>query len=165
METNERETEMGYTHYYSRDTVRSSGPGAYARFTNGVERIFAEAETRGIQIGDAFGVTKNWEISETRVAFNGMDSDAHETFVWEAVSPRQPIHAAGKSMLFNFCKTAYKPYDAVVVAVLLWLKDCYTDAVDISSDGEWAEWYEGRDLFRAVFNFEAEIPFELEEAN
>jgi len=46
--------------------------------------------------------------------------------------------------------------------VLLWLKDCYTDAVEISSDGYWSEWYDGRDLFRTVFGFEAEAPFEIE---
>jgi hypothetical protein len=153
---------MGYTHYIQRDIVRSSGPATYGRFTNGVEKIFAEAKTRGIEIGDAFGETATPEITETRVAFNGMGDDAHETFSWDAVSPRQPMHAVGQPMLFDFCKTALKPYDTVVVAVLLWLKDCYTDAVEISSDGYWSEWYDGRDLFRTVFGFEAEAPFELE---
>jgi hypothetical protein len=153
---------MGYTHYIRRDIVRSSGPGAYLRFTNGVEKIFAEAKTRGIEIGDAFGESTTPEISETRVAFNGMGDDAHETFAWDAVVSSQPAHAAGQPMLSDFCKTAEKPYDTVVVAVLLWLKDCYTDAVDISSDGYWSEWYDGRDLFRTVFGFEAEAPFEIE---
>jgi hypothetical protein len=65
-------------------------------------------------------------------------------------------------MFFDFCKTARKPYDAVVTACLILLKQTYGDAVEVSSDGSWSEWQDGRDLYAKVFGVEARAPFEDE---
>lgn len=72
------------------------------------------------------------EISEENIIFNGVEDDGHETFV---LSP-------GKG--FSFCKTAYKPYDVVVTAILA-LADHY-NICSVSSDGNKDDWQAGVDL-------------------
>lgn len=152
---------MGYTHYYRRHSDKSNSAEAYDRFRHGAERIIIECQARGITIADGFGEKAGyWENTESRVAFNGLGADAHETFAWEAVSPTEP---GARKWVFNFCKTAEKPYDAAVTACLLWLAECYGDAVEISSDGYWEEWRAGRDIFREVFGYDAKPPFVVEE--
>ena len=155
---------MGYTHYYSRHSDKSNSAEAYTRFREGAERIIVEAHATGITIGDGFGERPGyWENTDSRVAFNGVGDDAHETFGWDQICGMQPDWRKGEAMYFDFCKTAQKPYDAVVTACLLWLAECYGDAVEISSDGYWNEWQAGRDLFRTVFGYDAKPPFVVEE--
>lgn len=64
-----------------------------------------------------------------------MEEDSHESFV-----------IANEATEFTFCKTARKPYDAVVCAVLILAKAYFGKNIEISSDGDWAEWQEGKDL-------------------
>ena len=66
----------------------------------------------------------------------------------------------GEPTYFNFCKTAYKPYDAVVTAILIRAKVIYGDSVQIRSDGDWSEWQSGRDLHEKAFGEVADCPFE-----
>jgi hypothetical protein len=155
---------MGYTHYYSRSYTDSSGKAEYLKFREGAERIIVEAVASGIQIADAFGERLGyWENSDERVALNGYGDDSHETFDWPASTPPMTDSAiTNVPYFFNFVKTARKPYDAVVVALLLLLKDVYGNAVDVSSDGSWSEWQDGRDLYTKVFGVEARDPFDLE---
>jgi len=155
---------MGYTHYFSRKIDASNLPEAYDKFRNGVEQILNQATTNGVKIADGFGDTEGaWELHENRVAFNGLGELSHETFAFEAICPIQPEWRKGEAMYFDFCKTAEKPYDVAVTASLLWLAECYGDAVEISSDGYWSEWKNGRDLFREVFGYDAKPPFVVEE--
>ena len=155
---------MGYTHYYSRHSDKSNSAETYDRFRHGAERIIIECQARGITIADGFGEKAGyWENTESRVAFNGFGENAHETFAWEAICAMQPEYRKGEEMFFDFCKTQEKPYDAAVTACLLWLKECYGDAVEISSDGYWDEWRAGRDIFREVFGYDAKSPFVVEE--
>ena len=57
--------------------------------------------------------------------FNGKGDNAHEPFIFPGESG------------FNFCKTAYKPYDTVVVACLFVARDYFApDQLEIASDGE-----------------------------
>jgi hypothetical protein len=156
---------MGYTHYYSRSYTESDGKAEFLKFREGAERIIIEAVASGVKIADAFGEKLGrWENTDARVAFNGFDEEAHETFAWDATVPAARDSAIdNKRMFFNFCKTARKPYDAVVVACLLLLKDCYGDAVDISSDGDWSEWQDGRALYQTVFGVEAVPPYVVED--
>ena len=155
---------MGYTHYFSRKIDGSNSPEAYTRFREGAEKLILEAQATGITIADGFGDKAGyWENTDNRVAFNGLGEDAHETFAWQKNCLMQPDYRKGEAMYFDFCKTAQKPYDAVVTACLLWLAECYGDAVEISSDGYWSEWKDGRDLFRKVFGHDAKPPFVVEE--
>ena len=157
---------MGYTHYFQRKIDASNSPEAYDRFRHGAEKIILEAQARGITIADGFGDNAGyWENTESRVAFNGLGENAHETFAWEKICPMQPDWRRAEPMFFDFCKTQEKPYDAAVTACLLWLKECYGDAVEISSDGTWQEWRAGRDIFHAAFGYDAPVPFVEEKVN
>jgi hypothetical protein len=81
-------------------------------------------------------------------AFNGSGEEASEPFVWPG------------RLGFNFCKTAGKPYDALVTAVLIAARDCFgPELLAIGSDAEWADWAPGAALYREVLGREAKSPF------
>lgn len=87
-------------------------------------------------------------ITDGLIAFNGVGDDGHETFWLER-------HGHG----FNFCKTAEKPYDVVVVATLIVADAIAPGVLLISSDGDPAEWEPGLTLARqALPNHVLAIP-------
>jgi len=71
------------------------------------------------------------------IRFNGKDDEGHETFM---LTP-DPSD-------FNFCKTAQKPYDLVVVAILCLL--AHRTDTGVSSDGDRSDWAEGLKLAQRV---------------
>jgi hypothetical protein len=138
---------MGYTHYFTKTGTDREDSRRFEMFARGARTIIEYATTYdNIKIGDL-------EISDEIVTFNGVGEDSHETFYWA-------LDASG----FNFCKTAYKPYDAVVTACLIHLKDVYGDLVDIGSDGSWHEWRDGARLYRNATGLDANSPFKMEAA-
>jgi len=158
---------MGYTHYHTRNTQNVGSAEMFGRLALDTKAIIAQAQKQGIVIRGYDGNGKP-EYNEAYFRFNGdatKDYD-HETFLWEAL-PKQPdwqrefYAAEGKNphQIFDFCKTAYKPYDAVVCAVLIRAKVIYGDLVDVRSDGDWHEWQKGRELYERVFGEVAECPF------
>ena len=64
-------------------------------------------------------------IDDNVVRFNGVNDDAHETFIFRK-----------KTNSFNFCKTQRKPYDELVCACLEFAKNIFKDDITVSSDGE-----------------------------
>jgi len=130
---------MGYTHYFTKAGTSPDDALRFEMFARGARTIIDYAKTyEGIKIGDL-------EISDEIVTFNGVGEESHETFYWA-------IDGSG----FNFCKTAAKPYDTVVTACLIHLKDVYGDLVDIGSDGSWADWALGARLYRNATGLTAE---------
>jgi len=130
---------MGYTHYFTKAAADRDDALRFEMFARGARTIIDYAKTyEGIKIGDL-------EISDEIVTFNGVGEESHETFYWA-------IDGSG----FNFCKTAAKPYDTVVTACLIHLKDVYGDLVDIGSDGSWADWALGARLYRNATGLTAE---------
>jgi len=89
-------------------------------------------------------------VGPLQLEFNGKgEEDAHEPFVF----PGQ--------VGFNFCKTNWKPYDAVVTACLLVARGHFSaDVLEIASDGDWNEgaWADGQALYRQVFGKPAGNP-------
>ncbi|MCJ1461382.1 hypothetical protein MMC28_011764, partial [Mycoblastus sanguinarius] len=51
---------------------------------------------------------------------------------------------------FTFCKTARKPYDETVTAILIRAKFRAGSGIMISSDGDWEEWGAGRELVERI---------------
>ena len=101
-----------------------------------------------------------FSINGDASAFSSEGRDlAHETFYWAGI-PTQSEWRKDEPDFFEFCKTAYKPYDAVVTAILIRAKSIYGSCVRISSDGEWSEWQAGRDMYEAIFGEVAECPFD-----
>lgn len=138
---------MGYTQYFT--ITDKATPEMYKAFSDEAHEILRSAEIyKGIQLADGMGEELSaWQADDERVMFNGFGDDAHETFL---VTPN--------SLGFNFCKTARKPYDAVVVACLISLGRIYGDAVEIGSDGDHADWSEGAALYQMAVQRTAIIP-------
>lgn len=78
-------------------------------------------------------------INAKMIALNGVEPDEdYESFVLE--SNRKPnkyesTEEECKEGLFSFCKTEYRPYDAIVVSILHVARTIAPDAIKVSSDG------------------------------
>ena len=141
---------MGYTHSWTRneslmfpEDVRDF----YAEFTRLAVQVIQTAEQQGIKLADPSGEHLGaWRVDGDSVRLNGYGEDSHESFVWEKVCP-EPQDWVKDGGYFDFCKTNRKPYDVVVTALLLAVRESYGDAVRISSDGGFFDWKDGVRLF------------------
>ena len=78
--------------------------------------------------------------------------------LYEDHEPFELTPAPGQS---DFCKTARKPYDETVTAILIRAKVRAGSAIKIRSDGDWSDWRAGRDLVERVWpKDKAACPFE-----
>ena len=141
---------MGYTHYWYRDESRMFTEDTfdfYGEFAEMARQICETAEKQGIKLADAHGERLGaWQVDGESVRLNGYGEDSHESFVWDRVCP-EPQEWVKDVSYFDFCKTNRKPYDTVVTALLLAVREAYGDAVRISSDGGFFEWQDGVSLF------------------
>lgn len=155
---------MGYTHYNYRPRKNAGSAYMYGKLALDAKAICEHAYTIGIKLGDWSGENgTSPQFTEGEFSLNGIDDMSHETFTWKAL-PTQVEWRKDEPEIFDFCKTAMKPYDAVVTAILIRAKEIYGSCVSISSDGDWSEWKDGRDLYEAVFGEVAECPFDKVEA-
>lgn len=133
---------MGYTHYWElKDGITQE---TFAKWAEGVKAIVETAVDAGISLGNGHGVDEP-EVSENLVCFNGTAENGHETFGIEYGDTE-----------YNFCKTAQKPYDAVVTASLIYAKQIFGDDIKIKSDGSWEDWESGQLLYETVFDIQPE---------
>jgi hypothetical protein len=157
---------MGYTHYTYRPRKNAGSAYMFGKLALDAKTICDYANANGIRIRNGNGEGEP-EFTEFYFSINGDASAftsegrdlAHETFYWAGI-PTQSEWRKDEPDFFEFCKTAYKPYDAVVTAILIRAKSIYGSCVRISSDGEWSEWQAGRDMYEAIFGEVAECPFE-----
>jgi len=130
---------MGYTHYWN--FTEEPSREKFIEFAEGVKHIVATAQEAGIAIGDE-------EYDDTKVVFNGVGADAHETF-----------YVSVDELESNFCKTARKPYDIAVTASLILAKKIFGDIIKVSSDGNWSDWESGQLLYESVYDIQPESVF------
>lgn len=118
---------MGYTHYWTqkRPATADEWKNITIAFKHLIHDIkppiqFEEDEAKPVQ------------VTKECIRFNGIGDNAHETMYVGRDSPG-----------FSFCKTARKPYDRWVIALLLIMDRYAPGCWDISSDGdrnhEWKE--------------------------
>lgn len=115
---------MGYTHYWK--GLRSTKE--LAEITKEIIRI------SGVKICNEDG-TGEPIVEENYIGLNGTkeNNEWHESF-----------YLSDKNDGFNFCKTARKPYDKVVVAILVAaIIQEVPGYKTISSDGDVNDWEEG----------------------
>ena len=112
---------MGYTHYWrlNRDLTAAETVAV----SKGARKILRAVRADGIELQFAYGDKSKGFVQPDGVFFNGTGDYSHEDFVFLFQG-----HEA-------FCKTARKPYDAAVVAILAMIKRLVPDAIDLSSDG------------------------------
>lgn len=119
---------MGYTHYW-----RSLKPTKeLAEITKEIIRI------SGVKICNEDGTGKPI-VEEDYIGLNGTEENdqCHESF-----------YISNKVDDFNFCKTARKPYDKVVVAILVGAIDLEVPGCEsITSDGDVNDWKDGIKLY------------------
>ena len=156
---------MGYTHYWRRPRTNAGSAYMFGQLALDAKKIITQAELDGIRIRDAYGEGEP-NFNEAYFGINGDASAfsddgrdlAHESFIWEGIPTIQEWRK-DEPNTFDFCKTAYKPYDAVVTAILIRAKHIYGSCVAVSSDGDWQDWQAGRELYERIFGEVAECPF------
>lgn len=147
---------MGYTHYFQR-SLDSNDPELYEVLRKRFIELVKKAESEGLKVADAFGEKLGaWQADGERIAFNGYGDESCETFSFSQIVPKQPDWREDRKTFFDFTKTAYRPYDYLVCATLMLIKDVYGSQVEISSDGGWDDWLEGRALFLRAFGYSLE---------
>ena len=118
---------MGYTHYWRTGKIQAIPDPALHIIKGEIDR----AHQAGI-IQRSLNDPGAPIVTSQEIRFNGVGDTGHETFYFK--SNGEP---------FDFCKTARKPYDTVVMYVLIVLKHFLKDNITVSSDGdfdnEWAE--------------------------
>ena len=119
---------MGYTHYWYKIPNIPQ-----AKFTALIE----DFKTISPHFEDLLDCNP---IRKDELFFNGIGEDGHETFVFEKdvdMNGRfiQYEDDETKSRIFNFCKTAQKPYDIAVCCALIIAKKHLGDGIKVSSDG------------------------------
>jgi len=141
---------MGYTHYVRQP--KGIEPTTFARLSKEAARVASIAWSEDLAgAGIAYEYDepeKDPEFTAEVIRFNGKEGEGHETFM---LTP-DPSD-------FNFCKTAQKPYDIVVVATLFLL--AHHAGVEVSSDGNHADRADGLALARRVVP-ECQIPATVE---
>lgn len=125
---------MGYTHYWN-----VIDPAVidekFEEFVEGAKLIIHTGIEAGIRITDI-------EVSSEKVVFQG----EVETFYFER-----------RGEGFNFCKTGQHPYDTIITAILIHAKKIFGKALKVSSDGNWAEWSDGRLLYETVYDVQPTV--------
>lgn len=123
---------MGYTHYW---TDRGQGHEIPPEAVTLIRKITEEAHRQGL-IQREHDDPRPPIVTAREVRFNGVGEEGHETFCF----------MPGEQS-FCFCKTARKPYDAIVMRVLLVL-GYHRPGLEIRSDGAFHdEWQPALDWF------------------
>ena len=139
---------MGYTHYYRQS--KNFTDTEWGNLQAKVKTIFDYAKTNKIEIDDQDGGEPICDDKTDLILFNGVGENSHETFVINKEMRRD----------FDFCKTQEKPYDLIVMLVLLAIKEVAPAVMKISSDGDWDhEWKSGQEAYKTLFGTEFEELF------
>jgi hypothetical protein len=137
---------MGYTHYWYRKPKLDANN--WDAFLLDVDKLIRNS---GITVQYEADDAKPPEVSAQLVRFNGVDGDGHETFYIE----REATGRDRDGQVFAFCKTAQKPYDPLVCAVLVAAKKHFGADFKVSSDGDQTDWEEGLDLVDRLLGYTA----------
>ena len=136
---------MGYTHYYTQ--TRAFTPTEWHDLTAAFHHMLVHLPAHSTNAGGYYVdhplvIRDGWgfntpEVDDHELVFNGDEASgmAHESFYLERANQG-----------FHFCKTARKPYDLLVCAVLLVVTEIAPGAITVESDGDMrgADWQPAR---------------------
>lgn len=157
---------MGYTHYFT--AVRDITEEEWDKIVYATWKLYDNLPD-GVEV---FGVDGNHDphkevpiVDTETIHFNGnpaKDED-HEDFLLykKGFSQAQQIHPGDGHPLFNFCKTAEKPYDLLVCSVLTVVNYYAPGAYEIKSDGDVVDWLPALEFVRQTIPSEGVflVPF------
>lgn len=138
---------MGYSHYFNQKA--NLDEQEWINVCSGFSKIIA---TSTAPLGDI-------TMTESYIAINGQC----ETFYITKDIETSPYDKELDG--FGFCKTRQYPYDEVVTACLIYLYYEVPTKFDISSDGGWAHWLTGRELYTRAFGVTPENILERGKTN
>lgn len=130
---------MGYTHYFTQSKHASEEQWA------AITQEFTAVALAAHQAGQPLPIQREDDdaspmlVDDSTIIFNGIGDDAHETMVLER-----------EGNGFQFCKTARKPYDRAVIALLLIANKHAPGVWQIGSDGDVEEWQEVVDWLKGL---------------
>jgi hypothetical protein len=154
---------MGHTNYWHRDEKLNR-----EKFRQAVKDIKKVREVIGTPIQREYDDSRSPVANDNLIRFNGIGEEGHETFyVSRVYSPDfKQYHEDGKR-LFQFCKTAYKPYDTLVCCCLVILNHYFGDSFVVSSDGEIdsPDWKEAKKVCQECFGYGEDFQFDNDESN
>ncbi|KAK6495366.1 hypothetical protein TWF481_003390 [Arthrobotrys musiformis] len=155
---------MGYTHYYHGQISRTTSSALQTDIQTLLTTITTTPTLSAtIKITGPSGTGPPGLTDPTSISLNAEADGGHEPL----------IIPMGEYIPFRFCKTARKPYDAVVGAVLLrclfysppsGVADGTTaegvggKGFVVQSDGSWEEWMPARELYLKAFGVEPTMP-------
>jgi len=125
---------MGYTHHWNNS--RPIDDSEWEAITTRARQILRVAQDDlGIALSEEYDVNRMPIVSEKEIRFNGYADEGHETFMITRDADD-----------YSFCKTARKPYDVVVVAMLQ-LMGVYAAGFDWRSEGNDDDLIDGLKLY------------------
>lgn len=156
---------MGYTHYWTFKKTKQKSQEVEKVYQTAIKEcnkviLYYQKNAESWERLSGYSAhCKNGQYGG--INFNGKGKYAHENFYLREHF-NQNFDNFGKG--FNFCKTARKYYDIVVIACLSILKYRLKDNIDISSDGFYNEWIDGVNLAQKVIKRKVKnpIPFNPE---
>lgn len=101
---------MGYTNYFTKN--KKATASQWNQLIDDAKLIFEKANEQGIELtGCGLGPVPIADKKKKMIFFNGTTENdlCHETFSLQK----------NQDSMWDFCKTARKPYDAVVKAILI----------------------------------------------
>jgi hypothetical protein len=135
---------MGYTHYWKSSEFSHE---QWALIKEAAQKLIAAPDAPKV-VFDFGEEDKPPHISDVMIRFNGPSEEGHETFLMYRSSNR------------DFCKTARKPYDDVVVCLLAVAKQVAPNVITVSSDGYREDWDAGLSWGSKVLGTELKYPVE-----
>jgi len=79
---------------------------------------------------------------------------SHETLYFPRMLPIKNYHSKDDSgKYFEFCKTAFKPYDIAVTAFFIIAKYHLKTEIDVRSDGNDKDWFDAKMLCQSVLGY------------
>jgi hypothetical protein len=128
---------MGYTHY-----IKSAGVDAdvWAKFLEDAKKL---VKNSGIPVQYESDEEQPPMLTSEQIRFNGVGEAGHETFLLERKGGNE------------FCKTAQKPYDTVVTAILVAAKHHFPNGIRVTSDGGDEDWADGFELAEKLLGYTA----------
>jgi hypothetical protein len=150
----ERVSHMGYTHYWKINEVRGNAVENETNYLKALKDCQRIVKAYYKDNGGLSGYSAHTKLGQYGgLNVNGKGEDAHEDFIM-----REHFN---ENDGFNFCKTARKPYDLVVVACLAVLKHRLKDSFKVSSDGDAKNWREGVEYARKITGLAIKNPLDI----
>jgi hypothetical protein len=145
---------VAYTHYWHH--ARDVAPGEWANILADFRTLIHNLPEFSTSAGDHFACRRlrlaapdgrprsQPQLSSERIAFNGVayarHDLSHEPMILERARASESDPGEPPEHPFRFCKTARKPYDLAVCALLIVVERRTTGAYLIESDGDVGDW-------------------------